>query len=92
MVTVALFPSAGRDPRGMDARGPVAGQRVPMAAGMPGPVPHNMGPNAPPPARPVKNYFHCVCLCGLFACFMSSLTVNHLEVSFFSFLLVFLYC
>lgn len=80
MVTVALFPSAGRDPRGMDARGPVAGQRVPMAAGMPGPVPHNMGPNAPPPARPVKTtsiVFGCV----LFACFMLSLTVNRLEVS-----------
>ncbi|XP_061581625.1 cleavage stimulation factor subunit 2 isoform X1 [Cololabis saira] len=42
----------GRDPRAMDARGPVTGQRVPMAAGMQGPVPHNMGPNAPAPARP----------------------------------------
>ncbi|XP_075337817.1 cleavage stimulation factor subunit 2 isoform X1 [Odontesthes bonariensis] len=42
----------GRDPRAMDARGPVAGQRVPMAAAMQGPVPHSMGPNAPPPARP----------------------------------------
>ncbi|XP_056138744.1 cleavage stimulation factor subunit 2 isoform X2 [Lampris incognitus] len=41
----------GRDPRAMDARGPVSGQRVPMAGGMQGPVPHNMGPNAPPPAR-----------------------------------------
>lgn len=37
----------------MDARGPASGQRVPMAGGMQGPVPHNMGPNAPPPARPV---------------------------------------
>lgn len=53
MASVVLFPSAGRDPRGMDARGPVTGQRVPMAAGMQGPVPHSMGPNAPPPARPV---------------------------------------
>lgn len=43
----------GRDPRAMDARGPVAGQRVPMAGGgMPGPGPHNMAANAPPPARP----------------------------------------
>lgn len=49
-----LFPPAGRDPRAMDARGPVQAQRVPMAAGMPGPVPHGMGSNAPPPARPVK--------------------------------------
>lgn len=38
----------------MDARVPVTAQRVPMAAGMPGPIPHNMGSNAPPPARPVK--------------------------------------
>lgn len=44
---------AGRDPRAMDTRGPVAAQRVPMAAGMPGVVPHGMGPNAPPSARPV---------------------------------------
>uniref|UniRef100_A0A672JDZ8 Cleavage stimulation factor, 3' pre-RNA, subunit 2 n=1 Tax=Salarias fasciatus TaxID=181472 RepID=A0A672JDZ8_SALFA len=42
----------GRDPRAMDARGPVAVQRVPIAAGMPGPVPHNLGPNANPAARP----------------------------------------
>nr|XP_020446304.1 cleavage stimulation factor subunit 2 isoform X2 [Monopterus albus] len=41
----------GRDPRAMDARGPVNAQRVPMGA-MQGPIPHNMGPNAPPPARP----------------------------------------
>uniref|UniRef100_A0A665U7Z6 RRM domain-containing protein n=1 Tax=Echeneis naucrates TaxID=173247 RepID=A0A665U7Z6_ECHNA len=43
----------GRDPRAMDARGPVTAQRVPMAGGMQGPVPHSMGPNAPPPARAV---------------------------------------
>uniref|UniRef100_A0A3Q0S7V3 Cleavage stimulation factor, 3' pre-RNA, subunit 2 n=1 Tax=Amphilophus citrinellus TaxID=61819 RepID=A0A3Q0S7V3_AMPCI len=43
----------GRDPRAMDARVPVSGQRVPIAPGMQGPVPHAMGPNAPPPARPV---------------------------------------
>lgn len=43
----------GRDPRAMDARVPVTGQRVPMAGGMQGPVPHSMGPNAPPPTRPV---------------------------------------
>uniref|UniRef100_A0A3B5MCQ0 Cleavage stimulation factor, 3' pre-RNA, subunit 2 n=1 Tax=Xiphophorus couchianus TaxID=32473 RepID=A0A3B5MCQ0_9TELE len=49
---VTCFPS-GRDPRAMDARGPVAGQRVPMVPGMQGPVPHAMGPNVPPPARPV---------------------------------------
>ncbi|RVE67463.1 hypothetical protein OJAV_G00103110 [Oryzias javanicus] len=42
----------GRDPRAMDARVPVAAQRVPMATGMQGPVPHSMGPNAPLPARP----------------------------------------
>ncbi|XP_032383752.1 cleavage stimulation factor subunit 2 isoform X1 [Etheostoma spectabile] len=42
----------GRDPRAMDARGPVTAQRVPMAAGMQGPIPHGMAPNAPPPARP----------------------------------------
>ncbi|TMS17620.1 Cleavage stimulation factor subunit 2 [Larimichthys crocea] len=36
----------------MDTRGPVTGQRVPMATGMPGPVPHSMGQTAPPPARP----------------------------------------
>ncbi|XP_054453070.1 cleavage stimulation factor subunit 2 [Anoplopoma fimbria] len=42
----------GRDPRAMDARGPVTSQRVPMATGMQVPVPHSMGPNAPPPARP----------------------------------------
>ncbi|XP_075902713.1 cleavage stimulation factor subunit 2 isoform X2 [Nelusetta ayraudi] len=42
----------GRDPRAMDARGPVQAQRVPMAAGMQGPVPHGMSSNAPPPARP----------------------------------------
>uniref|UniRef100_A0A3B4FXR9 Cleavage stimulation factor subunit 2 n=1 Tax=Pundamilia nyererei TaxID=303518 RepID=A0A3B4FXR9_9CICH len=44
----------GRDPRAMDARVPVTGQRVPIAPGMQGPVPHAMGPNAPPPARPVR--------------------------------------
>uniref|UniRef100_A0A8C6TD64 Cleavage stimulation factor subunit 2 tau variant n=1 Tax=Neogobius melanostomus TaxID=47308 RepID=A0A8C6TD64_9GOBI len=44
----------GRDPRAMDARGPVGNQRVPMAGGMPGPVPHNMGPGAPPVVRPVR--------------------------------------
>ncbi|XP_041846753.1 cleavage stimulation factor subunit 2 isoform X2 [Melanotaenia boesemani] len=42
----------GRDPRAMDARGPVTGQRVPMATAMQGPVPHGMGSNATPPARP----------------------------------------
>ncbi|KAM9377601.1 cleavage stimulation factor subunit 2 [Pholidichthys leucotaenia] len=42
----------GRDPRAMDTRGPMTGQRVPMATGMQGLVPHGMGPNAPPPARP----------------------------------------
>ncbi|XP_034453127.1 cleavage stimulation factor subunit 2 isoform X1 [Hippoglossus hippoglossus] len=41
----------GRDPRAMDARGPVAAQRVPMAGAMQGPPSHSMGPNAPPPAR-----------------------------------------
>lgn len=61
MLSVASFLSAGRDPRAMDARGPVTAQRVPMVAGMPGPVPHSMGSNAPPPARPVKPS-HVVCL------------------------------
>ncbi|XP_067104342.1 cleavage stimulation factor subunit 2 isoform X1 [Osmerus mordax] len=43
----------GRDPRAVDTRGPpVSGQRVPMPTGMPGPVSHSMGPNAPPSARP----------------------------------------
>ncbi|CAB1337169.1 unnamed protein product, partial [Coregonus sp. 'balchen'] len=42
----------GRDPRAVDTRGPVSGQRVPMAQGMQGPPPHSMNPNAPPPARP----------------------------------------
>ncbi|XP_026878390.1 cleavage stimulation factor subunit 2 isoform X3 [Electrophorus electricus] len=41
----------GRDPRAVDARGPVAGQRVPVASGMQGP-PHAMGTSAPPSARP----------------------------------------
>lgn len=53
-VLLPLSPPAGRDPRAMDARGPVQAQRVPMAAGMQGPVPHGMGSNAPPPTRPVK--------------------------------------
>uniref|UniRef100_A0A8C2WTC8 Cleavage stimulation factor, 3' pre-RNA, subunit 2 n=1 Tax=Cyclopterus lumpus TaxID=8103 RepID=A0A8C2WTC8_CYCLU len=43
----------GRDPRAMDTRGPVTGQRVPMATGMQVPAPHSMGQNVPPPARPV---------------------------------------
>uniref|UniRef100_A0A8C9SKK5 Cleavage stimulation factor, 3' pre-RNA, subunit 2 n=1 Tax=Scleropages formosus TaxID=113540 RepID=A0A8C9SKK5_SCLFO len=47
----------GRDPRavearGLDGRGPVSSQRVPMATGMQGPMPHGMGGGAPPPARP----------------------------------------
>uniref|UniRef100_A0A674BJL3 Cleavage stimulation factor, 3' pre-RNA, subunit 2 n=2 Tax=Salmo trutta TaxID=8032 RepID=A0A674BJL3_SALTR len=42
----------GRDPRAVDTRGPVSGQRVPMAQGMQGPPPHSMNPNAPPTARP----------------------------------------
>lgn len=37
----------------MDARGPVTAQRVPMSGAMPGPIPHSMGPNPGPPARPV---------------------------------------
>uniref|UniRef100_A0A8C8C4P4 RRM domain-containing protein n=1 Tax=Oncorhynchus tshawytscha TaxID=74940 RepID=A0A8C8C4P4_ONCTS len=44
--------SKGRDPRAVDTRGPVSGQRVPMAQGMQGPPPHSMNPNAPPTARP----------------------------------------
>ena len=46
---------SGRDPRAMDARGPAAGQRVPIAGGgMQGQGQHNMAANVPPPARPVK--------------------------------------
>lgn len=48
----------------MDARGPVTAQRVPMAAGMPGPVPHNMGANPPPPARPVRPTCHVFVCAG----------------------------
>ncbi|XP_030224147.1 cleavage stimulation factor subunit 2 isoform X2 [Gadus morhua] len=45
--------SRGRDPRAMDARGPAAGQRVPIAGGgMQGQGQHNMAANVPPPARP----------------------------------------
>uniref|UniRef100_A0A4W5PSD6 Cleavage stimulation factor, 3' pre-RNA, subunit 2 n=1 Tax=Hucho hucho TaxID=62062 RepID=A0A4W5PSD6_9TELE len=43
----------GRDPRAVDTRGPVSGQRVPIAQGMQGPPPHSMNPNAPTTARPV---------------------------------------
>lgn len=53
MMMIAVCVSAGRDPRAMDTRGPVVGQRVPMVTGMSGPIPHNMGPNVPPPARQV---------------------------------------
>lgn len=43
----------GRDPRAVDARGPISGQRqVPVAGGMQGPPPHGMGQTAPPTARP----------------------------------------
>ncbi|RXN26805.1 cleavage stimulation factor subunit 2 isoform X1 [Labeo rohita] len=42
----------GRDPRAVDARGPISSQRVPVAAGMQGPPPHGMGQSAPPAARP----------------------------------------
>ncbi|XP_051514360.1 cleavage stimulation factor subunit 2-like isoform X2 [Myxocyprinus asiaticus] len=42
----------GRDPRAVDARGPISGQRVPVAGGMQGPPPHGMAQSAPPAARP----------------------------------------
>ncbi|XP_052006255.1 cleavage stimulation factor subunit 2-like isoform X2 [Xyrauchen texanus] len=42
----------GRDPRAVDARGPITGQRVPVAGGMQGPPPHTMGQSAPSAARP----------------------------------------
>ncbi|XP_067244641.1 cleavage stimulation factor subunit 2 isoform X2 [Chanodichthys erythropterus] len=42
----------GRDPRAVDARGPIAGQRVPVAGGMQGPPTHSMGQSAPPAVRP----------------------------------------
>ncbi|XP_030621491.1 cleavage stimulation factor subunit 2 [Chanos chanos] len=45
----------GRDPRAVDARGPVSGQRVPVAAGMQGPPPHAMGASAPPSTRPAPD-------------------------------------
>ncbi|TRY56893.1 hypothetical protein DNTS_031019 [Danionella cerebrum] len=44
----------GRDPRAVDARGPIAGQRVPAAGGMQGPPPHGMGQGGPPAGRPVQ--------------------------------------
>uniref|UniRef100_A0A672SZ75 Cleavage stimulation factor subunit 2 tau variant-like n=1 Tax=Sinocyclocheilus grahami TaxID=75366 RepID=A0A672SZ75_SINGR len=44
----------GRDPRAVDARGPISGQRVPVAGGMQGPPPHGIGQSAPPAARPVR--------------------------------------
>lgn len=53
LILERLLP-AGRDPRAMDTRGPVTAQRVPMAAGMPGAIPHGMGPNALPSARSVN--------------------------------------
>lgn len=42
----------GRDPRAVETRGPVAGQRVPVAGGMQGAPSHAM-PSNPPSARPV---------------------------------------
>lgn len=45
----------GRDPRAVDARGPPAGQRVPMSSGMPGPAPHSMQAAAPPSSRQVQH-------------------------------------
>ncbi|XP_067313448.1 cleavage stimulation factor subunit 2 isoform X2 [Pseudorasbora parva] len=42
----------GRDPRAVDARGAISGQRVPVAGGMQGPPPHSMGQSAPPAVRP----------------------------------------
>lgn len=59
-----MCPYTGRDPRAMDARVPVTAQRVPIAPGMQGPVPHTMGPNAPPPARPVRLHL-CMSVCVL---------------------------
>ncbi|MBN3323795.1 CSTF2 factor, partial [Atractosteus spatula] len=46
----------GRDPRAvearsLEARGPVPAQRVSMATGIQGPVPHTMGANVPQPQR-----------------------------------------
>lgn len=43
----------GRDPRAVETRGPVAGQRVPVAGGMQGAPSHAIPSNAPPSARPV---------------------------------------
>lgn len=43
----------GRDPRAVETRGPVAGQRVPVAGGMQGAPSHAMPSNAPQSARPV---------------------------------------
>uniref|UniRef100_A0A673M961 Cleavage stimulation factor subunit 2-like n=1 Tax=Sinocyclocheilus rhinocerous TaxID=307959 RepID=A0A673M961_9TELE len=63
----------GRDPRAVDARGPISGQRVPVAGGMQGPPPHGMGQSAPPSARPVRFPDSCrivfFLLAELFKCF-----------------------
>lgn len=66
----------------MDTRGPVTAQRVPMAAGMPGAIPHGMGPNAPPPARPVKQHQMLVLAahCAAFVVSAFSLPVLYLVV------------
>lgn len=49
-----IYIPLGRDPRAVDTRGPISGQRVPVAGGMQGPPPHGMGQTAPPTARPVR--------------------------------------
>lgn len=65
----------------MDARVPVTAQRVPMAAGMPGPIPHNMGSNAPPPARPVKQ-LHLMSL-SVWLWFILFLALSHRDALLF---------
>uniref|UniRef100_W5NDW7 Cleavage stimulation factor, 3' pre-RNA, subunit 2 n=1 Tax=Lepisosteus oculatus TaxID=7918 RepID=W5NDW7_LEPOC len=65
---LCLAPIAGgRDPRAvearsLEARGPVPAQRVPMATGIQGPVPHTMGANVPQPQRQVHPSSSC-CSC-----------------------------
>lgn len=58
MLHLSFFPPKaaippGRDPRAVETRGPVAGQRVPVAGGMQGGPSHAMPSNTPPSARPV---------------------------------------
>uniref|UniRef100_A0AAY4BZZ9 RRM domain-containing protein n=1 Tax=Denticeps clupeoides TaxID=299321 RepID=A0AAY4BZZ9_9TELE len=48
----------GRDPRAVDTRGSVSGQRVPVASGMQGPVPHSMQARFSPGQSQVSSQDH----------------------------------